>query len=119
MGKWGYEEVISFVMDGSRFWLKDVDECIYGWDFEILGSPPVKLSTQAPKTLHLNNIRLWDNRQYRIQDTVTGKVVFQLPEQYQSYVVEVQWNGQYLVISLRFKKELILEFPHAFLSRDL
>jgi hypothetical protein len=64
-----------------------------------------------PDTLHLNDTKLWDNRLCRIQDTVTGKVVFQLPERFQSHIVEVQWNGQYLVISPKSGKELILEFP--------
>jgi len=105
-----------FIMDGSRVWKKVLfKESLIGWDFGIPGSPPVKLTTQPPFTLHLNDTKLWDSKQCRIQDIVTGKVVFQLPEKYQSHVVEVQWDGQYLVISPRSEKELILEFPPAFL----
>ena len=64
---------------------------------------------------HLSDTKLWDNRLCRIQDTVTGKVDFQLPEGFQGYV-EVQWNGQHLAFSFKFKKELILEFHPAFLQ---
>ena len=103
-------------MDGSRVWDVDTFGYFYRWDFGITGSPPIKLSTPPPSTLHLNDTKLWDNTQYRIQDTVTGNVVFQLPEQFQPYVVEVQWNGQYLVISLMSEKELILELPSSFLQ---
>jgi len=107
----------SLAMDGPRVWVEILFiEDTIGWDFGILGSPPVKLSTLPPVTLHLNDTRLWDNRQYRIQDTITGKVVFQLPERFQSHVVEMQWNGQYLVISFMSEKELVLEFPPMFLQ---
>ena len=101
-------------VDGPRIWIEDVFKESSGWDFRTSGSPPVELSTQPSYTLHLNDTRLWDNRQCGIQDTATGKVVFQLSEQSQSHIVEVQWNGQYLFISLKSAKELILEFPPAF-----
>jgi len=117
VGRRHYVGAEFFTMDGLRVWVKSAMGTTHGWNFSIPRSP-VNLSTQAPKPLHLNYARLWNNSQFRIQDTVTGMVVFQLPEQYQSHVVEVQWNGQYLVISLRSRKELILELPHAF-SRDL
>jgi len=106
----------SPTMDGSRVWVEMLfSRCFLGWDFGIPVSPPVSLTTQPSYTLHLNDTKLWDNSQCRIQDIVTEKVVFQLPEKYQSHVVEVKWNGQYLVISLRSEKELILEFPPGFL----
>jgi len=102
-------------MSGSRVWKVDSWEDVSGWEFGITGSPPVGLSTQPPSTLHLNNTKLWDNKQCRIQDIVTGKVVFQLPEQFKAHV-EVQWNGQYLVISPKSEMELILELPSSFLQ---
>ena len=102
-------------MDGSKVWMEYQMMDPEGWDFGILGSPPIKLSTMPPNTLYLNDSKLWDNTQYRIQDMVTGKVVFQLSEGLQSHIVEVQWNGQYLVISLKSETEFILELPPAFL----
>jgi len=101
-------------MDGSKIWIEDMVRGSLGWDFGTLGSPLVELSTQPLEMLHLNDTKLWDNRQYRIQDIVTRRIAFQLPEKFQNHVVEVQWNGQYLVISLRSEKELILELPPAF-----
>jgi len=103
-------------MDSSKVWIESVFRDLHEWDFGIPGSPPVRLSTRPPGTLHLNGTRLWDKRQCRIQDTATGKVIFQLPERFQGQIVEVQWNGQYLGISPRYEKELILEFSPAFLQ---
>ena len=103
-------------MDGSKVWIRDSHAHLGGWDFGTPGSPPVRPSTKPPDTLYLNGTKLWDNRQCRIQDTVTGKVVFQLSGQFQGHITEVQWNGQYLFISLGSAKELILEFPPALLQ---
>ena len=105
-----------FAMDGLRVWMEISGVDPEGWDFGIPGSPPVKLSILPPKRLHLNDTKVWDSSQCRIQDTVTGRVVFELPGRFQSHIAEVQWNGQYLVISFRSRKELILEFHPAFLQ---
>jgi len=106
----GYYRVESLTMDGSRVWIETE-----GWDFGLPGSPPVKLSTLPPDRFYLNDTKLWDNNQCRIQDVVTGNVVFQLPEGFQGHVIEVQWNGKYLAVSLRYK-ELILEFHPTFIQ---
>jgi len=103
-------------MDGPRVWMSTPLVEPSGWEFGIPGSPPVELSTLPPKTLYLSDTKLWDNRKYKIQDRVTGKVVFQLPEGFQGHIVEVQWNGQYLAISPKSKMELILELPPVFLQ---
>jgi len=101
-------------MESSRVWIEVYE--IEGWDFGIPDSPPVKLSTIPSNILYLNDAKMWDSSLCRIQDTVTGKVVFQLPARFQGHVVEVQWNSQYLAISLESEKELILEFHPAFLQ---
>jgi len=101
-------------VEGSRVWVKTPGT--KGWDFGIPDSPPVKLSTKPPNILHLNDTKLWDNSLCRIQDTVTGKVVFQLPARFQGHVIEAQWNGQYLVVSLRSEMELVLELHPSFLQ---
>ena len=103
-------------MDGSKVWIENGVGHSVRWDFGIAGSPSVELSTWPPSMLHLNDARLWDTSQCRIWDTVTGKVVFQLSKRFQGHIVEVQWNGQYLVISLDSAKELILEFSPVFLQ---
>ena len=116
MGKvnfWFPSRTRFFAIEGSRVWMDAGG--IKGWDFGIPGSPPVKLSTIPSNRLYLSNTKLWDNSLCRIQDTVTGKVIFQLPERFQGHV-EVQCNGQYLVVSLRSEKELVLEFHPTFLQ---
>jgi len=112
--EWSFAGTKFLAMEGPRVWIRS--NRIKGWDFGIPGSPPLGLSTISPNILYLNDTKLWDNSLCRIQDTVTGKVVFQLPVIFQSHIVEVQWNGQYLAVSLRSEKELILEFHPAFLQ---
>jgi len=103
------------VMDGLKVWMEILGINPRGWDFGIPGLPPVGLSV-LPQRLHLNDTKVWDNSQYRIQDTATGRVVFELPGRFQSHIVEVQWNGQYLAISFGSGEELILEIHPAFLQ---
>jgi len=103
-------------MDGLRVWMEIPGVYPKGWDFGIPGSPPVELSVLPPKRLHLNNTKVWDSSQYRIQDIVTGKVVLQLPGRLQSHIVEAQWNGQYLAVSFRSGEEMILELHPGFLQ---
>jgi len=112
----GYGEVKFIAMDRLRVWTETSVIKPRGWDFGIPGSLPVELFTLPPKRLYLNDTKLWDNSQCRIQDTVTGKVVFQLPGRFQNHIIETQWNGQYLAISLRSGEEMILEFHPAFLQ---
>jgi len=108
--------VYFLAMEGSRVWMRPLGIHYIGWDFGIPESPPVELFTPPPDRLNLSNTKLWDNSLCRIQDKVTGKVVFQLSEASQSCVVEVQWTGKYLAVSLKSEKELILGFHPTFLQ---
>jgi len=102
------EEIIA--IDGSKIWAMDGWRS-QGWDFGIPGSSPVKLSIEPPDRLHLNDTKLWEINMSRMQDVVTGKVVFQLPERF-GKAVYVQIGGQYLVAYFRSKEVLILDFSH-------
>ena len=113
---WGYYGVKLLTMDGLRVWMHIPGLGLKGWDFGIPGLSPIETFDLPPKRLYLNDTKVWDNSQYSIQDTVTRKVVFQLPRAFKGHIVEVQWNGQYLAISFRFGEELILEFHPAFLQ---
>ena len=116
----GYKELTGvelLAMDGSRVWVKFNDDYDLtpskGWDLGPLGFSPIKRSTKPPQELHLSSTKLWDTSLCRILDTVTEKVVFQLPAQYGT-PVDIKWNGQYLVASFQSRMELVLEFHLAF-----
>jgi len=113
---WGHHGGKLLTMDGMRVWMEIPELGLKGWDFGIPGLPPIKPSALPPKRLHLNITKVWDNSRYRIQDKVTGKVVFQLPGRFQSHIVEVQWDGQYLAISFGSGEGLILKIHPAFLQ---
>ena len=99
-------------VDGSRVWIEYSEEwaprMTTGWDFGRLDQSPVMLNGRPSARLGLSGTKLWDTNPYRILDTVTGKVVFQLPTQC-GRPVDVKWNNQYLVISFLSKEELVLE----------
>jgi len=98
------------VIDGSKIWATDI-LWPQGWDFQIPGSSPVRLIIAPLDMLHLNDTKLWEINMSRMQDMVTGKVVFQLPERF-GQAVHVQLGGQYLVVSFMSKEVLILDLSH-------
>jgi WD40 repeat protein len=94
-------------MDGSRAWIST-----YGWDFGIPGSPPIELSGVLPVRPHLDftgGVRRYKTNIPAIEDTVIGKVVFQLPAKLAS-PSDSQWDGQYLVAGYENGEVLILDF---------
>ena len=96
-------------VDGSRVWVHSPVSETKGWDFGIPGSPPVVLPNSA--LLHPSSTKLWDRLNSRLNDAVTGKVVFQLAGRF-SNPSDSQWDGQHLVIGYNSGEVLILDFSH-------
>jgi len=101
-------------VDGTKIWIYYGSGC-QGWDFGTQGSSPVQLPNISPDSLHLTDTMLWDASLFRIKDTDTGKVVFQLPERLAN-PTDVQWGGCYLVAGYSSGEVLILDFNHVFLQ---
>jgi len=99
-------------IDGLRVWgWNPVYYKVMGWDFGILDSSPVELSGISRNGPHLDFIG--GVRKERVfvpgvQDIVTRKVVFQLPERL-AKCSDAQWDGQYLVAGYDSGEVLILE----------
>jgi len=111
----GYYENSSLAIDNLRVWthLPSPKE-ILGWDFGIIGSSPVELSYTSQNRPHLDfigGIRIWRSPLPGIQDTVTKKVVFQLPPRL-ARCSDAQWDGQHLVVGYDSGEVLILECNH-------
>ena len=96
------------ILDGSKVWVTTCTSGWQGWDFGILGSSPTKT---PPSKFHPNGKILWDVCQLRVQDIVTGNVLFQLAKGL-GKPVDVQWNEKNLVIIFRSGKVIILDFSH-------
>ena len=105
-------------VDGSKIWVSFKDKPTQGWDFGVPGSSPVSLSSISnisSKKSHLQLTHRVDRRTGRllgqawIEDTVTGKQVFQLSGRY-AEPNAVQWDGQYLVAGYESGEMLILAF---------
>ena len=84
---------------GSRACVHFPDLPTQGWGFEISGSSPVPSPNPSSERPHLEFIggpSWWYNALPCVQDTVTGKEVFQLFGKFAKPDC-VQWDGQYLV----------------------
>jgi len=110
----GYWYFDPLQMDGSRICIQCWGSSTHGWDFGILGSPPIQLSDMSTTRPPLNLTRgiSWEiGEPYWITDTVTGKKVFQLSGRYAD-PNRVRWDGQYLVAGYQSGEVLILDFHH-------
>ena len=103
----------SLTVDDTRVWIHYPGSEYQGWDFGTQGSPPVQLSIVPPDRLYLTDTILWDISLLKIKDTVTGKVVFQLPERFKNPTI-VQYDGCYFAAGYSSGKVLILDFNHVF-----
>jgi len=93
-------------INGPKAWLFSM-----GWDFRILGSPPVKLSNiyqDFPHLYFIGGVRQQKSLIPGIQDTITKKVVFQLPGRL-AKCSDAQWDGHYLVAGYDSGEVLILK----------
>jgi len=87
---------------------------ILGWDFGIIGSSPVELSYTSqnrPRLDFIGGIRIKRSPLPGIQDTITKKVVLQLPPRL-ARCTDAQWDGQYLVVGYDSGEVLILDCNH-------
>jgi len=109
VGLGGCEAQRTLTVDSSRVWVHSPQSEPLGWDFGTPGTPPVQLSNSP--LLPPNNAKLWDAGESRINDAVTGRVVFQLPGRFANSA-QSQWDGHYLVTGYRSGEVLILDFSH-------
>ena len=101
----------NLVVDGLRVWACNSKSKDQRWDFGVPGSPPIQLPNISPSKLHPNGALLWNLAESKVQDVVTGGVVFQLPKSL-GKPIDVQWNDQNLVICFGSTEVLILDFTH-------
>ena len=100
----------SLTVDNSRIWIHIPSSEPRGWDFGILGSSPIQLSSMSSPSLSANT-KLWEIGLSRVKDTASGKVVFQLAGRFAD-PVDSQWDGQFLVAGYESGEVLILDFNH-------
>ena len=104
----------SLIVEGSKVWVHFEDSQTQGWDFGISDSSPVLLPNRSLERPHLHFIdgtKQWATGPPRIEDTVTGKEVFQLAGRY-AEPTDAQWDGQYLVSGYSSREVIILDFDH-------
>jgi len=89
-------------------------ESLICWDFGIPGSSPVELSETSknrPCMDFVGGPRKNKSFLPAVKDTVSGRVVFQLPERL-TRCSDAQWDGQYLVAGYDSGEVLILQCNH-------
>ena len=105
--------VRSLTVDGTRVWAHYPNSKYQGWDFRTPGSIPVQLPNMTMP--YLNNMLVWDTNESRIRDTVTGKVVFQLPRRF-GKLNHIQWIGCYFAACYDSTEVLILDLKQMYPS---
>ena len=101
----------SLMVDGLRVWVCFEDLQTQGWDFGFPGSTPVPLPNSPLDSPHLLFIgtEKQEISPSRVEDVVTRKEVFQLPERHaRPYVARL--DNQYLVTGYDSGEVLILDF---------
>jgi WD40 repeat protein len=101
----------SLTTEGSRVWAHYLQSDWMGWDFEHPDSP-IQLGREPPSKLHTGGTILWNCGLSRIQDTTSGKVLFQLSTGL-GMPADVCWKDQYLVACFRSGKVLVFDFTSA------
>ena len=99
----------SLTVDGSKVWAYLPQSKYQGWDFGTSGSTPTKLPDMPTLS---NGTILWDPRQGRIKNAVTGAVIFQLSRRFAN-PADVQCDGSYLVAGYESGEILILNLKYA------
>jgi WD40 repeat protein len=104
----------SFHADGSKVWVQSGDLTPKGWDFGILGSPPIPLSNLSPDRPCFDFIHTVPCGGLSfVKNTVTGKEIFRLSGKHiKPYCV--RWDGQYLVAGYYDGEVVILDFKHLY-----
>ena len=80
--------------DSSRVWVR-LPRGVEGWDFGVPNSSSIRHYGEPPNRSHLDfigGIRQQKSSMPGIEDTITGKVVFQPPSSYAT-PADVQWDG--------------------------
>ena len=95
----------SLVVDGSKVWAHWPQSEYQGWRFGTILLTHAKLSGMPTLS---NGRMLWDPRQGRIKNAVTGGIIFQLSGRFAS-PADVQCDGSYLVAGYESGEILILE----------
>ena len=95
----------SLTVDGSKVWAHWPQSQYQGWDFGNSDSIPIQLSGMP---ILSNGSMLWDPRQGRIKNTVTGEVIFQLSGRFANPTA-VQCDGSYLAAGHEPGEILILD----------
>lgn len=103
------------IVQGSKVWLTH-PRCM-GWDFGGPGESPLPLPGGPPNRLRLDFVDrsvLNGTRPAWIQDTVTGNLIFRLPERYAKHSTNTKWDGRYLVVDCSSGEVVIMDFGHLY-----
>jgi len=107
----GYVRWKGLTVYGSKVWVHSEYSLTQGWDFGIPGSSPVLLHNTLPDRPYLyfvDGTKNCDTGLSRVEDTITGKVVFYLFGRYGQPPIS-QWDSQYLIAAYG-SEVLILHF---------
>ena len=103
----------SLIVHNSKVWCTHPGST--GWDFGGPGISPLPSYRESPDRLRFDFVdRSIQNgvRPAWILDTVTGSLVFRLPERYMKPSTKTRWDGRYLVVGCPSGEVAIMDFDH-------
>jgi len=101
------------IVRGSKVWCAGQGST--GWNFGDPRIPPLPSYSRSPDCLRFDFVdRSTQNgtRPAWIRDTITGNLVFRLPERYMGPSTKMRWDGRYLVIGCPSGEVAIMDFNY-------
>ena len=89
-----------------------------GWDFGTSELPSIGELPDWPRLSLVGRSRRGAVEQRRIEDTVTKRAVFHLPERHTKFRTKVEWDGRYLLIWSSHRVEAVIDFDSVRCSLD-
>lgn len=105
-----HKETDGLVVHNTQVWIEGTNEI--GWDFGGQEATPFSLTKEFPGCLHLGYFHKpkTGTKPPWIQDTITRRLVFHLPERYLGPNTKKRLHGQYLVMGSLSGELVIIDF---------
>ena len=101
--------VLDFSVGGSKVWINNLPGM--GWDFGASDVPSFGEFPDRPRLEYLADRSRGSAAEPRwIEDTMTKRAVFHLPQKYRKPDMKVEWDGRYLLVCSKSGEVMVMDF---------